>query len=276
MAASTARCNVVPLSGDEEPWSFETPFGSPITAPAAVCDGRIYFGGEDGYLYVLGPGGNAELPTEDPEVAWIRSPLTGAFTDEIYNWYTNYGDSGCTNANDQGIEPHLRMRWVRRVEGTVKHIPVCGGGRMYTHTAEGQIMAVEQETGRLLWRRYWPGVHLSFTSPLYHRERLLVPQAGLRQSILRCLDAATGELLLGRRPLPDRRVGADSSRRWCMKIWRFTHPGRASMRQVDRRRRSRGAELPRRMTAGGDELYLLAQQPVLSSGQSAADLGVGH
>ncbi len=35
------------------------------------------------------------------------------------------------------------------------------------HTAEGQIIAVEQDTGRMLWRRYWPDVYLSFTSPLY-------------------------------------------------------------------------------------------------------------
>lgn len=125
----------------------------------------------------------------------IRSPLTGKYADEQFNWYTNYGDFGCTNANDQGIKPPVKIKWLRRVEGTVKHLPVCGGGRMYTHTAEGQVMAVEQETGRLLWRRYWPGVYLSFTSPLYYQEKLLVPQAGLTKSRVRCLDAATGELL---------------------------------------------------------------------------------
>ncbi len=54
---------------------------------------------------------------------------------------------------------------------------------------------MEQETGRLLWRRYFPGVHVSYTSPVYHRERLLVPQAGLRKCRLRCLDAASGKLL---------------------------------------------------------------------------------
>jgi len=177
-----------------EAWSFKTPFGCPITAPPAVADGRIVFGGEDGYLYILGPGGKAALPTEDLGIHKIRSPLTGAYTDAKYNWFTNYGDMGCTNSNSQGIKPPLRMRWVRRVDGTVKHIPVCGGGRMYTHTAEGQVIAVEQETGRLLWRRYWPEVYLSFTSPLYQQERLLIPQAGLRDSRLRCLDAATGKL----------------------------------------------------------------------------------
>ncbi len=66
---------------------------------------------------------------------------------------------------------------------------------MYMHTAEGQIMAVEQDTGRLLWRRYWPDVYLSFTSPLYVDEKLIVPQAGMKRSRMRCLDAATGHLL---------------------------------------------------------------------------------
>ena len=185
---------VVPLAGGE-PQSFATAFGAPITAPLALADGRIYAGCEDGYLYVYGENGNSPLPTKDLEVTKIRSPLTGEFAAAKYDWYTNYGDFGSTNANVQGLEPPLRMRWARRLEGTVKHLPVCGGGRMYTHTAEGQIIAVEQDTGRLLWRRYWPDVYLSFTSPLYYQGKLLVPQAGIKRSLMRCLDAATGELL---------------------------------------------------------------------------------
>jgi len=66
---------------------------------------------------------------------------------------------------------------------------------LYTHTAEGQIIAVEQDTGRLLWRRHWPDVYLSFTSPLYVAGKLLVPQVGIKRSRMRCLDAATGRLL---------------------------------------------------------------------------------
>jgi outer membrane protein assembly factor BamB len=188
------RLHVVPLSGGPE-WSFATAFGKPISAPACVCDGRIYFGCEDGYLYALGPEGKSPLPTEDLQLTKIRSPLSGKLADRRYDWYTNFGDFGNTNANDQGIRPPLRVKWVRRFEGSFKHLPVCGGGRVYLHTAEGQILAVEQETGRLLWRRFWPGVHVSYTSPLYHEERLLVPQAGLDRSLLRCLDAATGELV---------------------------------------------------------------------------------
>jgi outer membrane protein assembly factor BamB len=125
----------------------------------------------------------------------VRSPLTGKFADARYDWHTAFGDFGNTNSAQEAPKPPLKLRWIRRYEGTFKHLPTCGGGRLYTHTAEGQVFAVEQETGRLLWRRYWPGVHVSFTAPLYHNERLLLPQAGFEKCLLRCLDAATGDLL---------------------------------------------------------------------------------
>ncbi|NQU09938.1 PQQ-binding-like beta-propeller repeat protein, partial [bacterium] len=185
---------VVPLAGGEVS-SLATAFGAPITAPVAVSDGRIYVPCEDGYLYVFGPDGKAPPPGKDLQVWKSRSLLTGPLADGKFDWYTNYGDFRGTNANDQGLKPPLRMRWARRLEGTVKHLPVCGGGRLYTHTAEGQIIAVEQDTGRLLWRRHWPDVYLSFTSPLYVAGKLLVPQAGIKRSRMRCLDAATGRLL---------------------------------------------------------------------------------
>src|SRR4029079_4952864 len=167
---------------------------TPITAPIAVADGRIFVPSEDGHLYVLGAGGKAAA-TGDLAVPKIRSPLTGKLAGAKYDWFTNYGDFAGTNANDQGLAAPLRMRWAKRLEGTVKHLPVCGGGRLYTHTAEGQIIACEQDTGRLLWRRWWPDVYLSFTSPLYIDGKLLIPQAGIKQSFVRCLDAATGKML---------------------------------------------------------------------------------
>ena len=185
---------VVPLSGGQT-MTFPTAHGAPISASVAVADGRIYVPCEDGYLYVLAADGKAALPTKDLGVSEIRSPLTGPLADSKYDWYTNYGDFSGSNANDQGLEPPLRMRWAQRLEGTVKHLPVCGGGRLYMHTAEGQIIAVEQDTGRLLWRRYWPDVYLSFTSPLYTDGKVIVPQAGIKRSQMRCLDAATGRLL---------------------------------------------------------------------------------
>lgn len=185
---------VVPLAGGDAV-VLPTAFGAPISAPLAIAAGRVYMASEDGYLYVFGPHGTAPLPKTDLQVWKIRSPLTGPLAGPEHDWYTNYGDFSGTNANDQGLAPPLRMRWARRLEGTIKHLPVCGGGRLYVHTAEGQVVAYEQDTGRQLWRRYWPDVYLSFTSPLYIDGKLLVPQAGIRQSRMRCLDAGTGEFL---------------------------------------------------------------------------------
>ena len=187
--------HVVPLKGKGEPWSFKTAFGKSISAPVAVSNGRITFGCEDGYLYILGPNGDAPLPTQDLEIWKVRSPLKGPFADPKYDRFTSFRDFANSNGDEQKLKPPFKLKWVNRFEGTTKHLSTCGAGRMYTHTAEGQIFAVEQETGRLLWRRYYPEVHVSYTSPLYHRERLLVPQAGLDTCLLRCLDAATGKLL---------------------------------------------------------------------------------
>jgi len=186
---------VVPLSGNGKVWSFKTAFGKAISAPVAVCDGRVYFGCEDGYLYVLAPKATAEPPSRDLELWKVRSALTSRLAAPQYDRFTSFGNWANTNVDEQGIKPPFEIKWIRRFEGTTKHFSTFGGGRMYTHTAEGQIFAVEQETGRLLWRRYFPGVHICYTSPLYHSERLLVPQAGLGQCRLRCLDAATGNLL---------------------------------------------------------------------------------
>jgi outer membrane protein assembly factor BamB len=188
------RLYVVPLAGSRA-WSFPTAFGKPISAPAAVVDGRVYFGCEDGYLYALAPGADAPRPTKDLKISKIRSPLQSPLAGPKYDRFTAFGDWGNSNFSEQGLKPPMRLHWIRRYEGTTKHFSTFGEGRMYTNTAEGQVFAVEQETGRLLWRRYFPGVHICYTAALYYQGKLLVPHAGLDAGRLRCLDAATGDLL---------------------------------------------------------------------------------
>ncbi|MFH1759807.1 MAG: PQQ-binding-like beta-propeller repeat protein [bacterium] len=196
--ALDGKLYVVPLSGSGNIWSFKTAFDEPITAPAAVCDGKIFFGCEDGYLYILGEGGNASLPAKDLEVWKIRGALSSSYSDPKYNWYSTFSNFANTNSTtlDQDVKTPFKLKWIRRYDGSIKHHPVsCGGGRMYTHTSEGQIFAVEQETGRQLWRRYWPGVTVSYTGPGYYQEKVLVPQGGKKQSMVRCLNAANGDLI---------------------------------------------------------------------------------
>lgn len=183
---------IVPLDGREPPWVFATAFGKAITAPCAVADGKVFFGCDDGHLYVLAPGGAARPPAQGLPLHVIRNPSTSALRDARYDWFTSFGDFANTNATRQGIRPPFVMRWIRPFKGTAKHFAAFGEDRMYTHTAEGQLFAVEQETGRLLWRTYSPGVHACFTSPLFHGGRLYIPQAGIERAFLRCVDAATG------------------------------------------------------------------------------------
>lgn len=108
--------HVVPLSGRGEAWSFKTAFGKAISAPAAVCDGRIYFGCEDGYLYVLGPKGKAPAPSKDLGLWKIRSPLTSKLADPKHDRFTSFRDFANTNADDQGLKPPFKLKWVRRFE----------------------------------------------------------------------------------------------------------------------------------------------------------------
>jgi hypothetical protein len=162
--------------------------------------------------------------------------------------------------------------------GTVKHVPVCGGGRLYTHTAEGQIIAVEQDTGRLLWRRYWPEVYLSFTSPFYVDGKLLVPQAGLkRQSRMRCLDAATGKLLW--------EAPFTGSPSWSRQFPPVVHGKIAIYASGSGEYAAQGTEKPFTFKGtpyeesigwpGSDELDLLQRQSVLPARPSSPIVGVG-
>ena len=106
--------NVVPLSGSGKVWSYQTPFGKAITAPVAVCDGRIYFGCDDGYLYVLGPDGSASPPTEDLGLARIRSPLSSNLPGPEFDWFTSFGNLANTNSNSQGLKTPACASWTAR------------------------------------------------------------------------------------------------------------------------------------------------------------------
>ena len=131
------------------------------------------------------PTARPRLPTRDLEIWKIRHPLTGSRTAAEFDW-----------AHELSATPPARTPTIRashrlcassgfgRYEGTFKHLPVCGGGRMYTHTSEGADHRHRARDGAsALWRRYFPDVYLSFTSPLYREERLLIPQAGLKRSL---------------------------------------------------------------------------------------------
>src|SRR5262249_33390813 len=96
--------HVVPLTEGRQAWTFKTPFGKAITAPVAVADGRIHVGCDDGYLYVLGPGGRAPLPEQDLGLWKPRGPRASEGRDRT----TSFGDFSNANASDDGLKPPFR------------------------------------------------------------------------------------------------------------------------------------------------------------------------
>ena len=162
--------------------SFKTPFGRPITvARRRFATAASTSAAKTAISTCLGPNGNAAPPTKELDSgSHPDCPLNSRPT-------PNKTGSPASATSPTRTAPTRTSRrrspcgWIRRVEGTIKHASVHGGGRMYTHTAEGQIMAVEARNrppplANVLSRR--PRL---LHRPIYHDEKLLVPQAGFDQ-----------------------------------------------------------------------------------------------
>ena len=175
-----------------------TAFGKAISAPAAVCDGRIYFGCEDGYLYVLGPGGKARRcrrkdlrAVEDPQPA-----CAARWPTPQYDWFTSFGDWGNTNADDQRSGRRCKLQWIRRYEGHGQALPRLRR-RPDVH-AHGRRPDLRRRAGdgpaalaAVLPRR----PHLLHLAALLPRAAAGAAGRPAQSAGSRCLDAATGNLV---------------------------------------------------------------------------------
>jgi outer membrane protein assembly factor BamB len=92
------------------------------------------------------------------------------------------------------FKPPFRLKWATRLEGQMKATPAVGGGRVYAQTVNGLITTMDLETGRILWRNYYPGVlpdnpAQNRASPLFAEGRLYF---AYYPGGFYCVDAATG------------------------------------------------------------------------------------
>jgi outer membrane protein assembly factor BamB len=166
-----------------------------------VADGRVFFGGEDGILYVLGRG--REVPIVPVAADRQRpSPPAGSSRPTDLEWHTAGGDLGHSFVSpDATIKPPFRVRWKTRIWGSFKGPIIVAEGLAFCANRLGQLAALDADTGRIIWRTSHPHLE-SRPGPTYADGKLLVLRGSLNQrgqenegGGLWCHDAKTGKLV---------------------------------------------------------------------------------
>jgi len=182
---------------------FQTPNGSPISSAPAIADGRVFFGCDDGCLYVLGNGKGIRPKRHTLTLHRRRSQVTPA-GQRRYGWPSAFG--GPRNANyvdDDAFAPPLKLRWAARSGGLFKQ-PICATEQDVIYvTLGGLVVCREQATGRIRWRRKLSDQAWCRSALLCADGKVYVPRMfSLRYpkslgnaSSLYCLDGETGRIL---------------------------------------------------------------------------------
>lgn len=196
LLATTLRGELIAfdITAKTTPYRFRIPTLKGIGAAPVVVDGRVYFGGDDGYFYVLGPEGKCDLDATSD----IHQPRTKALA-KATTWPSTCGNPGNTSfVPDTDLKPPLRVRWAVRGFGHFLAPCVATENDLITVTFGGIITCQEQATGRLRWRRTLPGPEWGTASGLLAADgRLYVPRPtfGRMEGAFHCLDLRDGQSL---------------------------------------------------------------------------------
>jgi outer membrane protein assembly factor BamB len=196
------ECLVIDLApkGKAEPFRFKPPNGGAIGSSPAVAGGRVYFGCDDGYLYVLGPGeGIQPLEEHDFSIREPRGQVVPA-TGRRYPWPSTGGTPGNTSfVDDPALKPPLALRWAVRGFGHFKAPVIATEEDVISVTLGGTVTCLEQSTGRLRWRRRLPPEKDEWPNSsglLAADGRLYVPRPNDKMAgTFHCLDIKTGDIL---------------------------------------------------------------------------------
>jgi len=183
------------------PFRFQTPHGMMIAASPAISAGCVYFGCDDGFLYVLGQGAKIQPQADPLTLHEARSEVQSA-TGKVSDWPTPYGNAANTRyVDDPGLKPPFRLRWAVRAPGTFRPAPSADGGDVIFVDMYGVITCLEQQTARLRWRVRLPaqGATGDTHGALLANGRVYVarPQSSLLApgSDISCLDQSTGKTI---------------------------------------------------------------------------------
>ncbi len=189
---------------DIKPFRFKTPHGKVITSSPAIASGRVYFGSDDGYLYVLGRGEAIEPVKEKLTLHKPRSRISPA-GERAYGWPSDFG--GGRNAkfvDDAGFKPPFKLRWAVHSHGNFKQTMCATQQDVVYVTLSGLVVSREQATGRIRWRHKLPEQGSSFSGLLCAQGKVYIPRTRkigwiekvpCHKDALYCLDGDTGEIL---------------------------------------------------------------------------------
>lgn len=183
------------------PFRFKLPGGKMIASSPAVADAQVVFGSDDGCLYVFGPEGKAE-PRESALKLYEPKSAVAPATGKTYGWPYPTGDFANTSAvEDAGLKPPYRLRWACRPLGSFRAPPTASLNDVFFSTMDGTVIAMEQMTGRIRWRRRIGVTGEGASVPTVWKDRLYLigagydPRTGGRLRSLMALDARTGETI---------------------------------------------------------------------------------
>jgi len=182
-----------------KPFCFQTSHGKFIASSPAISGGRVFFGSDDGFFYVLGPNGQQKLPENKLDVHQRRAKPTPA-TGKRYGWPGPFGGPHNNSyVDDQQLQPPFRLRWAVRSLGMFKQQMSATENDIVYQTMAGTVGCIEQATGRLRWRtRVTPtsaGETVGYSGVLCSGGKVIIHVPSHRVSEIVCLDEQNGEVL---------------------------------------------------------------------------------
>ena len=174
-----------------------------VTSSPVVSDGTVYFGSDDGGLYILRSENNDPATRQASRTPGRQSYVQPAGTTR-YGWPSAFGGPENTNfIDDPALKPPFRLRWATKCGGLFKQAVCATEEDVVYVTLGGLVVCREQMTGRIRWRRHLPGQAWCRSALLAAEGNIYVPRMfSLRYpkslgvpSELFCLSGETGELI---------------------------------------------------------------------------------
>ena len=174
-----------------EPFRFQTPSGKFISTAPAVADGQVWFGSDDGCLYGLASDGAAASVPARADLQVPRSKVKSP-TGRLYSHPGPFGPQDNSNfVDDPALKPPFKLRWAQRTGAVMRAPLIAGEEDVFVFGMDGTLAAVEQETGRIRWRKRLEGPVTYQLTGVYDAGRLYVPWTG---GSFFCLDVADGSV----------------------------------------------------------------------------------